>query len=277
MSFQSVYLTIDDSPSKDFKNKVQFLMKNKIPALFFCIGQQIPGASEELKYAIEHGYHIGNHSYSHKHFSSLSLKACLEDINKADKLIADLYQSCGIKSYPKVFRFPFGDKGDYKFGFNLYPFDQIYEIKLGRKKRLAYKMLKPLAFYSHKKEKGMVRANKVQEHLKSLGYTPPSINIDHPFYEKFKRDRDWMWTLDLEDYKLMNNEDLNNALQNTYALLETKRPNAGYTPSFKEKETSNLSSNILLTHDYENNGELFYHTIEYMLQSGYIFKKPLKK
>jgi len=57
------YLTIDDSPSKFTKNKVDFLKKNNIKAIFYCRGEFIKGNMNAVIYAIEKGFLIGNHSY----------------------------------------------------------------------------------------------------------------------------------------------------------------------------------------------------------------------
>ena len=37
---KQVYLTIDDAPTKYFKDKVDYLYKRKIPAIIFCVGEQ---------------------------------------------------------------------------------------------------------------------------------------------------------------------------------------------------------------------------------------------
>ena len=108
---KKAYLTIDDAPSKDFKKKVDFLISKKIPAIIFCEGQYINGREKELIYAIEEGFILGNHSYSHPHFSELSLKECTKEIKLTDGLIKNVYKKSKIKRPIKIFRFPYGDKG----------------------------------------------------------------------------------------------------------------------------------------------------------------------
>lgn len=70
---KKVYLTIDDSPSKDFRDKVNFLYERNIPAIFFCIGENIIKYKEDIEDAIRKGFLIGNHSFNHKHFSDMSI------------------------------------------------------------------------------------------------------------------------------------------------------------------------------------------------------------
>ncbi|RLD54932.1 MAG: polysaccharide deacetylase [Bacteroidetes bacterium] len=105
------YLTIDDSPSKDMKVKVNFLYTHKIPAVWFCIGEKIEINPEPVIIAIQKGYIIGNHSYSHRHFSKLSLDECKDEIRKTDEIIEQMYEKADCKRTIKIFRFPFGDKG----------------------------------------------------------------------------------------------------------------------------------------------------------------------
>ena len=105
------YLTIDDAPSKDFRKKINYLIKKNIFAIIFCIGQNIKKNKKDVIYAIKKGFVIGNHSYNHPHFSEIELEECLNQIKKTDKIIEDLYKETEIKRPIKIFRFPYGDKG----------------------------------------------------------------------------------------------------------------------------------------------------------------------
>jgi peptidoglycan/xylan/chitin deacetylase (PgdA/CDA1 family) len=105
------YLTIDDAPSEDFRNKVDYLASKRISAVFFCIGKLLDKRREDVIYAIKRGFIIGNHSYDHPKFSDLPLKECYEQIRKTDGLIDEIYKKAGVKRPAKFFRFPFGDKG----------------------------------------------------------------------------------------------------------------------------------------------------------------------
>jgi peptidoglycan-N-acetylglucosamine deacetylase len=109
---KKVYLTVDDAPSKDFIKKVDFLHKEKIPAIFFCIGKMIKGNEDKLIYAIKKGFVIGNHSYSHKRFNLISLRKVRKEISKTDSLINGLYEGVGVERKDKFFRFPYGIKGE---------------------------------------------------------------------------------------------------------------------------------------------------------------------
>ena len=108
---KKIYLTIDDSPSKHTSQKVDFLKKHQIPAVFFCRGEYIPQLKDQVVYAIQQGFLIGNHSYSHPYFSHLSLADCIGEIHMTETLIDDCYRQAGISRPCKIVRLPYGDRG----------------------------------------------------------------------------------------------------------------------------------------------------------------------
>lgn len=106
-----IYLTIDDSPSVHMDKKVSFLKKHNIPAVFYARGEHIEKYPNQIINAIQHGFLIGNHSYTHPYFSQISLTQCLEEIMNTEKLINECYLSSGKERICKVIRLPFGDRG----------------------------------------------------------------------------------------------------------------------------------------------------------------------
>jgi len=91
-----VYLTIDDAPSADFRQKIDYLFSREIPAVFFCPGEALVERSDATKEAIKRGFVIGNHGYDHPHFSEITLEACFEQIRRTDSLIEDIYRKSGM-------------------------------------------------------------------------------------------------------------------------------------------------------------------------------------
>jgi len=63
------------------------LLKKNIPAIFFCIGKNMAKYEDDLIYAINNGFIIGNHAFNHKHFSDLNLKDAYKEIRDTDKII----------------------------------------------------------------------------------------------------------------------------------------------------------------------------------------------
>jgi len=109
---KKVYLTVDDGPSKDFREKVDFLYSSNIPAIFFCLGSLMEKRAKDVVYAINKGFVIGNHSYDHPKFSEISTGEAKKQIQRTDRIIEKLYQKAGVKRLTKTFRFPHGDKGN---------------------------------------------------------------------------------------------------------------------------------------------------------------------
>ena len=107
-----IILTVDDNPQKVTKSVVDYLKENEIPAILFIEGARAEKDRDSVLYAIRNGFIIGNHSYSHPHFSNLNYDECVDEIEKTEAIIEDIYIESGIKRPLKIFRFPFIDKGE---------------------------------------------------------------------------------------------------------------------------------------------------------------------
>lgn len=163
-----VYLTIDDSPSKNMMEKADYLLKKRIPAIFFCIGHLMEKNPDAILYAIKKGFIIGNHSYSHPFFSKIPLEQCYQEIAKTDKIIENLYSKANKKRPAKLFRFPYGDKGGQFINTIVLDKSIMINQPIGKKKK-----------------------NKIQRFLKDLGYSQPKFdNINYKYFKKFNLNKD---------------------------------------------------------------------------------------
>ncbi len=108
---QSVYVTIDDGPSSNTLKLVSYLVSKKIPAIFYCCGKNIEKYKKSVVLAIKEGFIIGNHSYSHPHFSEITVEQCFEEILKTEQQIDECYALAKRKRPAKLIRFPYGDRG----------------------------------------------------------------------------------------------------------------------------------------------------------------------
>ncbi len=104
-------LTIDDIPSRNTPAIVDELNEKGIKAILFATGQNVERYYEQAIYALAHGMIVGNHSYSHPTFSSLTLEACVEEIERCEAALDRLYRDSGVERRFRPFRFPYGDKG----------------------------------------------------------------------------------------------------------------------------------------------------------------------
>jgi len=231
------YLTIDDGPSKDFKEKVDFLLSKNIPAIFFCRGDFLEQRPDAVIYAIKKGFIIGNHSYSHRTFSDLTLEQCFEEIQKTDKIIDNLYKKAGVKRPAKFFRFPHGDKGALN---NSEAFEPI------------------------------------QKFLRKLGYTQPKFKkITYKYYRGFLDDADWYWTYDVLEYTVFKKEYRQlygiDSLEKVLERMDEDVPEGNRGLNYPKSEE------IILIHDHPETISMFKPIIERLLAKGIIFKpSPLK-
>ena len=54
---------------------------------------------------------LGNHSYTHPHFSEISFEECKKEIEKNEEVLNKFYEEAGVERKYRPFRFPYGDKG----------------------------------------------------------------------------------------------------------------------------------------------------------------------
>lgn len=170
-----VYLTIDDAPSPDFMNKLDYLDANGIRAVWFCQGNLMEQRPEPVVEAIRRGHLVGNHAYSHPHFSDLSLDQCYAEIRATHAVMDECYRQAGVNNYRRFFRFPYGDKGDGRYG----------------------------DVTSKPDAAGQNRRDAIQTYLRRLGYEqPPFPDITYRYYRTLGLldEVDWFWTYDTHDW-----------------------------------------------------------------------------
>ena len=90
--------------SDDIDSILKTLQKHNCKATFFVLGTWAEKNPDAIKKIVADGHEIGNHSYNHTHYTTLSKEGMLSDIKKASRAIEI---SCGAK--PVLFRAPSGD------------------------------------------------------------------------------------------------------------------------------------------------------------------------
>lgn len=108
---KTAYLTIDDAPTPGLAEKLTVLTDNDVPALVFCEGQRLAESPASARRAVETGFHLGNHTYSHPRASDLSVETFGDEIARTESLLEEVYDSRSVSRPERVFRFPYGDKG----------------------------------------------------------------------------------------------------------------------------------------------------------------------
>lgn len=256
MSIKKAYLTIDDAPSNDFRNKVDFLFNHKIPAIFFCVGENIPKYENEMIYAIHKGFIIGNHSLSHPYFSDLLLDECQYQIKRTDEIIEQIYQKSGMERPAKFFRFPYFDPGG-----DINSEEYKKELLEPPHVRLGYKR--------DDKRKA------IQSFLQALGYRQPNFQGIHLQWFNdaiLLGEFDVRCTFNQMEYWL-NKEDAPGGLNKAEAILA--RIDKDYR---EEGQTLNDlgTTDIMLIHDHDYSAqiiELFYTIMRRYIEKGICFLK----
>lgn len=111
-----IAITIDDHPMyssnyMDVKTRTEQLCKalevRKIRGAFFCVGQRVLDLDKSLMKRLTKGQHyIANHSFTHRHASTMPAGDFLKELHKTEKILKQ------YSNYRYWFRYPFLDFGD---------------------------------------------------------------------------------------------------------------------------------------------------------------------
>lgn len=99
-----IALTFDDGPSLEYNTEIlRILAKQQVKATFFNIGRFAQPQPYLVQAMEQQGHLIGNHSWSHPNFQTLTIDAQNEQIKKGDQA-----QAQWMNTTPKFFRYPYG-------------------------------------------------------------------------------------------------------------------------------------------------------------------------
>lgn len=245
---KKAYLTIDDSPSERMGDLIQTLQQLQIPAIFFCIGKNLERYPHFAIQAIQNGFVLGNHSWSHPHFSKISIEKAFLEIQQTDDLLEKLYDQAGVKRQQKWFRFPYGDKGDGRKGLVFEPI----------------------------KKKNIVRHQMIQTLLKGLGYTsPPFLEVNYQFYQQhLAKDIDSHWTYDVMEWSLAQRRPTFNIGHISHVLeriTSTNPPDCRGDLQETPRWLDSSSNEIILLHDHPETANYLPIILQSLLTQGLVF------
>ena len=243
---KTAYLTIDDAPSADFLNKLDFLDAKGIAAVWFCQGNHMERRPQMIIEAIRRGHIVGNHSYTHPQFSELSLDQACAEIRSTDAILEELYHRAGVARRHRFFRFPYGDKGT---GTS----DNAFAVP---------------------DEDGKRHHDAIQAYLRGLGYTQPVFpGLTYAyFYEAgLHTDVDWYWTYDTIDWAFAVDSPPYgiDSIDKMKARMDENAPDEG------RGLNDPASAEIILMHDHEPPAPVFVSLIDYLLAKGIRFRRPV--
>lgn len=88
----------------DIDSILSILKKHNCKATFFVLGTWAEKYPDVMKKIIKDGHEIGNHSYNHTHYTTMTIEQMITDIKTCNSAIKG---ACGVT--PKLFRAPSGD------------------------------------------------------------------------------------------------------------------------------------------------------------------------
>ncbi|MCF7844294.1 MAG: polysaccharide deacetylase family protein [Kiritimatiellales bacterium] len=228
-------LTIDDSPSVDLQIRLKHLKERSLTAILFCRGDYLEKRPELALQAIHEKHIIGNHAFSHTPFSNLTLAEGEKEISKTEQIIDRIYEQSDIRRPAKVFRFPYGDKGNR---------DPTHST----------------------------RAEDLQKILKEFGFSPPKLpNLTNSHYQSINahKDLDWFWTFDAMEYGIYREwaKDLH-TIDDVYNRMNTDSPDKGI------EINNGTSDEIILIHDHSETTDVFPDILDRLLQKNCKFVSP---
>lgn len=100
-----IALTFDDGPGSETTPQVlDILDRHHAKATFFVIGSHVAGREDLLRRIHQSGHEIGNHSWSHPHFTQIPFEQVDSEIERTQAAIV----GAGVPA-PHLFRPPYGD------------------------------------------------------------------------------------------------------------------------------------------------------------------------
>lgn len=88
---KTVALTFDDGPHPQYTEEILALLhRYGIRATFFFIGQNVEYYRSTARAVVAAGHEVGNHTYSHPIFGQTTTLQLAEEIEKTDRLLAEI-------------------------------------------------------------------------------------------------------------------------------------------------------------------------------------------
>jgi peptidoglycan-N-acetylglucosamine deacetylase len=230
---------------------LEALARSGVKAVFFSEGAKMEQFPELAIATIQAGHILANHAFTHPHFSQTSAEQAKSEIERTDAVIEKLYHQAGVARPCRLFRFPYGDKGDGRNGF-------VFKWWLPRN----------LQKHAH-----------IQGFLREMGYTHLGIdsNALPKWYVPQKHDADTHWTFDVMEWSLTQQKPVwkLDKIEKIYDRIEKQHPRDIRGLPFWQKRWMGAKheTEIILMHDQEGLG-LHFSKILAQLQQKVEFIAP---
>lgn len=86
---KNIYLTFDNGYEQGYTDQVLNILKDEnVPATFFVTGHYVKSVPDLVKRMVADGHIIGNHSYSHPDFTTMSKEMVKQELTKLEEAVA---------------------------------------------------------------------------------------------------------------------------------------------------------------------------------------------
>lgn len=262
MMFTSkAYLTIDDSPSTRMDDLVDYLEARHIPALFFCRGDLLESNPAPPIRALQKGFVLGNHAFSHQRASQKDFAWIVEEIERTENLLEEVYAVAQVQKKGKYFRFPQLDRGTagWIVDYDLYgPDDRAALLSAFAEGLNVQSMERPGA-------DAFSKAARLQTFLRGAGYRQPFPGVTYPWYAQgeIARAADCLYTFSNCDWMLTQRH----VGKWPYKSTEDLKRKALQDPGL----SSPGSVNVILAHDQAEIVDITIELLEDLRQNGLEF------
>ena len=270
---KKAYLTIDDSPTSQTDDLTGFLAARGVPAVLYCIGgdyedlgvhcQGIESNPGPLVRAVEKGFVLGNHCYSHTRSSAMTYDAVVAEIEKTEALIDGLYRAAGRPRPVRLLRFPHLDRGT---GGWIVDYDAAGKYRQTLMDLftdgLNIKLAPPSPRQRELKER-------LQDYLAREGFTSDIFEgVTHPWYAETEmaRARDALYTFSTSDW-MLNPSFAAHAGKWPYKSVQALKDKIDADPWLRKDD----SAHIILSHDHEGLLDVTKDLVGHFLEKGFAF------
>lgn len=196
----SAYLTIDDSPSTRMDDLVDYLEGKGIPAIFFCRGDHLAENSASAIRALQKGFVLANHAYSHQRSSKKDFSFIVDEIEKTQTVLDEIHAVADVAPRGKYFRFPQLDRGTAGW---IVDYD-CYDGKDRAALLAAFAEGLNVESMDRPDEAAFDKKKRLQLYLEGAGYTQPFANVTHSWYKngEIAQAKDCLYTFSNCDWML---------------------------------------------------------------------------
>ena len=258
---RSAYLTIDDSPSTRMDDLVDYLEGKGIPAIFYCRGDHLEENSASAIRALQKGFVLANHAYSHQRSSQKDFTWIVDEIEKTEVLLEEIHAVAAVARKGKYFRFPQLDRGTAGW---IVDYDE-YQGKEREALLAAYAEGLNVQSMDRPDEQAFEKKKRLQTYLAGAGYTQPFKGVTHSWFSdsEIASAHDSLYTFSNCDWMLT----ARHVGKWPYKSVEDLKKKAQTDPWLSQEG----SVNVILAHDQAEIIEVTIELIEDLANNGLEF------